>query len=451
MSGDRPASSDPSTDDELARRQARSVFHTWTAQKQAIPLDIVRAAGARFVTADGAEWVDFGSMTWNANLGHGHPAMQAALTTAAARGLLTYPTSVFPDKARAGELLAEIAPAGLAKSFICLSGAEANENAIKMAMLFTGRRKIVARAHSYHGATLGMLAISGDSRREPYRTALTALEGETLSPVVRLVDPDCFHCPMGKVPESCHHECAGALDAVLEQADPRTVAAVILEGVTGANGVFVPPPGYWRRVREVCDRHGVLLIADEVLSGFGRTGRWFAVDHDGVSPDLLTLGKGLTAGYAPGGAVVVSRRLAEFFDDHVLSCGLTAYAHPLTCAAIVAAITAYRDADLVARAARVGAALGETLRGLRRGRPFVGDVRGVGMLWALELTGEGVGDRAPLEAGRVARVAAALKRLHLHAHRRDNLIFVAPPLVATDDDLAEGVARLTAALDEARA
>ncbi len=438
--------------DDLTARQGRSVFYTWAAQRQAVPLEIVEAAGARFITADGAEWLDFGSMTWNANLGHAHPRMREAVAAAAERGLLTYPTSVFPDKARAGELLAEVAPAGLDKSFICLSGAEANENAIKMARLFTGRRKIVARAHSYHGATLGMLAISGDPRREPFLESIAALEADTLSPVVRLCDPDCFHCPMGKVPQTCHHECADALDAVLRREDPRTVAAVILEGVTGANGVFVPPVGYWRHIREVCDRHDVLLIADEVLSGFGRTGRWFAVDHDGVSPDMLTLAKGLTGGYAPGGAVVVNQRLASFFDAHVLSCGLTAYAHPLTCAAIVAAITSYRDEGLIDRAARVGSELGAALRGLQRARPFieVGDVRGVGMLWALELTAPG-GMRAPLEAARVARVAAGLRRQHLHAHRRDNLVFVAPPLVATEADLAEGVRRLGAALDEAAA
>jgi taurine--2-oxoglutarate transaminase len=441
-----PLPSAPDWTDDLTERQGRSVFYTWSTQRQAIPLEIVRAEGARFVTADGAEWLDLGSMTWNANLGHGHPAMRAALATAAARGLLTYPTSVFPDKARAGELLAEIAPPGMTKSFICLSGAEANENAVKMARLFTGRHKIVARDHSYHGATLAMLALSGDPRQVPFEAPSST--SATLPQVVRLVDPDCFHCPMGRVPETCHHECADALDALLRREDPSTVAAVILEGVVGANGVFVPPPGYWRRIREVCDRHGVLLIADEVLSGFGRTGRWFAVDHDGVTPDLLTVAKGLTGGYAPGGAVVVAERLDRFFDDHVLACGLTAYAHPLTCAAIVAAITSYRDEGLISRAASVGGALGEALRELQRTRPFIGDVRGVGMLWALELTVPGT--RQPLGGAAVARVAAAVKRQHLHLHRRDHMLFVAPPLVVTAEDLREGLARLGAALDEAR-
>ena len=423
---------------ELAQRQRERVFYTWSAQNRAVPLEIVSGQGARFETADGARWIDLGSMTWNANLGHGHPRMKAALAEAAGRGLLAYPTSVFPDKVRAGELLAEVAPPGLDHSFICLSGAEANENAVKIARLFTGRKKVIARTRSYHGATLAMLSLSGDPRREPFEPGLPG--------VVRTVDPYCFRCPVGREPTRCAHECADDLEQVLLREGPETVAAVIMEGIVGANGVFVPPPGYWKKVRAICDRHGVLLIADEVLSGFGRTGRWFAVDHDGVTPDLLTMAKALTGGYAPGGAVMVGDRIARHFDDNVLLCGLTAYAHPLTCAAIVAAIETYRDEALIARAANLGAWLEPRLRALQTGRSFVGDVRGVGLLWALELVAPGTRD--PLDGPAIARVAAALKRRHLHLHRRDNLIYVAPPLVATETDLSEAISLLAEALDE---
>lgn len=421
-------------------RQREAVFYTWSAQNQATPLEIIGGMGARFETADGGRWLDLGSMTWNANLGHGHPRMKAALGAAAARGLLAYPTSVFPDKVRAGELLAQIAPAGLTKSFICLSGAEANENAVKMARLVTGRPKIVARTRSYHGATLAMLSLSGDPRREAFEPGLPG--------VVRTVDPYCYRCPVGRMPETCAHECADDLEAVLLREGPETVAAVIMEGITGANGVFVPPPGYWRKVRQICDRHGVLLIADEVLSGFGRTGRWFAVDHDDVTPDLLTMAKGLTGGYAPGGAVIVSERIARHFDDHVLQCGLTAYAHPLTCAAIVTAIEIMRDEQLVERAAVLGAWLGERLARLAKTRPLIGDVRGIGMLWALELVVPGAASREPLRGEALVRVAAGLKRRHVHLHRRDNLIYIAPPLVATEADLTEALTLVAAALDE---
>jgi taurine--2-oxoglutarate transaminase len=423
---------------DLVARQNAHVFYTWSAQRSAVPLEIVDGLGARFQTADGARWWDLGSMTWNASLGHGHPRMRRALAEAAGRGLLAYPTSVFPDKARAGELLAEVTPPGLTKTFLCLSGAEANENAVKMARLVTGRKKIVARTRSYHGATLAMLSLSGDPRREPFEPGLPG--------VVRFTDPYCFRCPMAKEPATCHHECAQDLEAALLREGPETVAAVIAEGIVGANGVFVPPAGYWRRLRAICDAHGVLLIADEVLSGFGRTGKWFAVDHDGVTPDLMTMAKALTGGYAPGGAVIVGDRVARHFDDHVLVAGLTSYAHPLVCAAIVAAIETYRDDKLIDRAATLGARLGPRLAELARTRPAIADVRGIGLLWALELCVPGT--KEPLPGPALAKVAAALRAHHLHLHKRDNLLYVAPPLVISELELDEATAALGRALDE---
>jgi taurine--2-oxoglutarate transaminase len=216
---------------------------------------------------------------------------------------------------------------------------------------------------------------------------------------------------------------------------PETVAAVLLEGVVGPNGVHVPPPGYWRRVRALCDRFGILLIADEVLSGFGRTGRWFALDHDGVSPDLLTCAKGLTAGYAPGGAVVVHPRVARYFDDHMLYCGLTAYAHPLTCAAIATAIDIYRNEKLIERAAQLGLGLEQRLSQLKSACAAVRAFRGVGLLWAIEV-----------DPACAQKLVAALRAQHVHMHHRDNLFFVAPPLVATETDLDEGLAAFEVAL-----
>lgn len=424
---------------DLVDRQSAHVFYTWSAQKSAAPLEIVDGQGARFQTADGARWWDLGSMTWNASLGHGHPRMLHALAEAAGKGLLAYPTSVFPDKVRAGELLAEVTPAGLTKSFICLSGAEANENAVKIARLVTGRQKVVARTRSYHGATLAMLSLSGDPRRERFEPGLPG--------IARFGDPYCFRCPFGKEPTSCHHECAEDLETTLLREGPETVAAVIAEGIVGANGVFVPPPGYWKKVRAICDKYGVLLISDEVLSGFGRTGKWFAVDHDGVSPDLMTMAKGITGGYAPGGAVIVSEKLAKHFDDEVLWCGLTTYAHPLVCAAIVAAIETYRDDKLVERAAALGPRLGAGLAALAKRRPEIADVRGIGLLWALELCAPG--SKTPLAGPALAKLAATLRARHLHMHKRENLVYVAPPLVISEIELEEALGALGTALDEA--
>ena len=425
--------------DSLGDRQAARVFYTWSAQATALPMEIVDGAGARFVTADGARWWDLGSMVWNAGLGHGHPRMRKALAEAAARGLLVTPSAAYPAKLRAAELLTEVTPAGLEKTFFCLSGAEANENAVKIARLVTGRKKIVARNRSYHGATLAMLSLSGDPRRDPFEPGLPG--------VVRMGDPYCFRCPFGKEPTSCAHECAQDLETVLLREGPDTVAAVILEGIVGANGVFTPPAGYWKKIRAICDRHGVLLIADEVLSGFGRTGRWFAVDHDGVTPDLLTMAKGITGGYVPGGAVIVTDRIARHFDQNVLVCGLTSYAHPLVCEAIVAAIESYRDEGLVDRAAASGRQLAAKFADFARKRPYIGEIRGLGLLWAFELCAPGTRD--PLPSGTMAKVAAALRRNHLHMHKRDNLVYFAPPLVITDAELDEAVTAVGAAFDEA--
>jgi taurine--2-oxoglutarate transaminase len=423
----------------LADSQAERVFYTWSAQASALPLEIVGGEGSRFFTADGAVWWDLGSMVWNAGLGHGHPRMKAALSAAAARGLLVTPNAAFPAKARAGELLAAVTPPGLEKSFLCLSGAEANENAVKIARLVTGRKKVIARNRSYHGATLAMLSLSGDPRREPFEPGLPG--------VVRMGDPYCFRCPFGKEPSSCAHECAQDLETVLLREGADTVAAVILEGIVGANGVFTPPLGYWRKIREICDRHGILLIADEVLSGFGRTGRWFAVDHDGVTPDLLTMAKGLTGGYVPGGAVIASERIARYFDDQVLVCGLTSYAHPLVCEAVVAAIEIYRDEGLVERSAERGRWLGGALADFARKRPVIGEVRGIGLLWALELCRPGT--KEPISAAAMGRLAGALRTHHLHLHKRDNLVYLAPPLVISEAELAAALEALGVAFDEA--
>jgi taurine--2-oxoglutarate transaminase len=270
-----------------------------------------------------------------------------------------------------------------------------------------------------------MLSLSGDPRRKPFDPGLPA----------GVAWDDRYDKDDGP----------GSLDSLLRAEGPGTVAAVILEGVVGANGVFVPPPGYYRRIRETCDRHGVLFIADEVLSGFGRTGRWFAVDHDGVAPDMITCAKGLTGGYAPGGAVIVSERIARHFDDNVLSCGLTAYAHPLTCAAIVAAITAYKKEKLMPRAAALGEKLRAQLGAFTKTRPYIAETRGLGLLWALDLR-EPRSD-LPASPARMKLLSQDLRRRHVHIHKRDNLLFLAPPLVATPDELKAGLASVGKALD----
>jgi taurine--2-oxoglutarate transaminase len=307
-----------------------------------------------------------------------------------------------------------------------------------MARLITKRHKVIARTRSYHGASLAMLSVSGDPRNIPFEPALPG--------IVRMGDPYCYRCPWHQRPETCDLQCADDLERAVMEAGPESVAAVILEGVTGANGIFVPKPGYWKRIRALCDRHGILLIADEVLSGFGRTGRWFAFQHEDVTPDLVTCAKGLTGGYVPGGAVVVSDRIARHFEKEILLCGLTSYGHPLVCAATVAAIEAYREEKLVERTAKMGLLLRERFQTFRENRPYIGDVRGLGLLWAFDLL-ENPPARDPAAPARMALLHQELKKRHVWTHKRDAMLYFAPPLVVTEEDIEESLSRLGAAMD----
>jgi taurine--2-oxoglutarate transaminase len=340
-----------------------------------------------------------------------------------------------------GRLLAEVTPGDLKMSFFTNGGAEANENAIKLARWYTGRHKVIARYRSYHGATAAAITLTGDPRRWHAEPGIPG--------VVRMLDPYTYRCPAGH-PEPCP-VCTGGphLEELLQYEGPETVAAVILETVTGTNGVIPPPDGYLRSIRETCDRHGILLILDEVMAGFGRTGRWFACDNWDVVPDILTLAKGINSGYVPLGAMTVSEPISEWLRDRYLGGGLTYSGHPLACAAAVASIEAFREEGIVENAAEQGAYLATALPELASRHPSVGDVRGLGLFWGLEL----VKDRGTREmlvpfnatgdaAAPVARLAkAALERgLYLMTHW--NVVMICPPLTITREELDEGLAAL---------
>ena len=301
--------------EERLERQRRHVFFTWAAQRKADPLLIERAEGAEFWTAGGKRWIDFESQVFNAHLGHGHPAVVAALHAQVDSLAVAHPAAVFESKARLGERLQEVTPDGIEKFFLTLGGAEANENAIKLARLITGRSKILSRHMSYHGATMGALTLTGDWRRKPFEPGIPG--------VVRVPPPYCYRCPWSLEPESCARECVSHFERTVAFEGPENVAAIIVEPISGAAGGFLPPDGYLRSLRALCDAHGILLIADEVMTGFGRTGRWFACDHEGVTPDILTMAKGITGGHAPLGAVGVTEAIAERVEEDGLPSGLT--------------------------------------------------------------------------------------------------------------------------------
>ena len=369
------------------------VIYSWSAQGGVDRLRVSGGEGCWFWDADGRRYLDFASQVMNLNLGHGHPRLVEAVRRQAETLYGLAPSFASEPRSELARLLAEVTPGDLGMTLFTTGGADANENAVKLARWVTGRQKVVARYRSYHGATAGAAALTGDPRRWPAEP--------TVPGVVRMFDPYPYRCSAGHVYDrhgahgfdsAAGHadDCAIAaggphLEEILRYEGPDSVAAVILETVTGANGVLVPPPGYLASIREVCDRHGVLLIFDEVLTGFGRTGRWFACEHWDVVPDIMTLAKGISGGAVPLGAMVVSEKLRPWLEEHEFASGLTACGHPLACAAGVATITAMREERLVENAAAMGEVLAAELPELTDDHPSVGELRGLGLLWGLEL------------------------------------------------------------------
>jgi adenosylmethionine-8-amino-7-oxononanoate aminotransferase len=430
----------------------RYLLHGWSAQKARRPVLITHGEGAVFWDAQGTRYLDFASQLVNLNLGFGHPRVVKAIQAQAAS--LCYVAPAFANAQR-GELaraVAEVAPGDLTHVFFTTGGATANEAALRMARLVTGRHKVITRRRSYHGGTAGALSASGDPRRlgvEPGVPGTIVAE-----------DPFCYRCPFALRYPSCGLHCADHIGEIIEFENPETVAAVIVETITGSNGRIVPPPDYYARLRQICDRYGVLLICDEVMCGFGRTGKWFTVEHYGVVPDLMTLGKGITSGYVPLGAVVASDRVASFFESTPLLAGMTYSGHPLACAAGVATLAAYREEGLIERARILGDHLLSRLTALKDRHPAVGDVRGRGLFACIEL----VRDRETREpfvpwtprGGRethpaVAGTLRAMMERGVYAYTRWNMIMIAPPFVITEEELDEGIEAIDAALAAADA
>jgi taurine--2-oxoglutarate transaminase len=390
-------------------------FYTWMAQKGARGREVVGGEGAWFRTSDGGRWLDLGSLAYQAHLGLGHPRMIAAIERQARQLCVAAAWADYPAKHELAERLLAMAPPGFArgKVFYTLGGSEAMENAMKIARLVTGRLKFVARYRSYHGASLGALSLTGDYRRPPLEPLLPG--------VVRLVSDD-----------------PGALEEILT-GEAGTVAAVVLEPVTGANGVHLPPPGFFAGVRAACDRHGTLLVCDEVLTGFGRTGRALAIEHEGIEPDMITLAKGVTAGYSPLGAVLVHERIARHFDERVLWAGLTNYAHPLGCAAGVEAMSIYAEEKLFARAAELEPVLQAPLAALAERFPGrISQPRGRGLLAAVDVA---------LDPPAWQRLESEIerRRLHVHSSAKRASIILAPPLIIGRDELTAGLGELASA------
>ncbi len=413
--------------EEIVRLNRQYTLFSWSVQAAVDPIALAGGQGARFWDADGKDYLDFSSQLVNLNIGHQHPKVVQAIQEQAARFCFAQPGYATEPRGRLGEMLAQVTPGNLSKSFFCLGGAEANENAIKLARMVTGRWKVLARYRSYHGATHGAIALTGDHRRwaaEP-----------TMPGVTHVFDPYCYRCTFGWTPERCHRECISHIEEVIRFEGPDKIAALFMEGVTGTNGLIVPPDDYWPRVRALCDKYGILLVDDEVMSGFGRTGKWFAVDHWGVVPDIMTMAKGLTSGYVPLAAVVVSAPIAEYIEDKMLYCGLTYSGHPLACAAGVATLEVYQEDGLIENAARLGQVLGQALAEIKARHPSVGDVRHIGLFSAIELV-KNRASKEPLASGILAK---PLRERGLATLCLSNLVSISPPLCISEGELRQGL------------
>jgi len=423
-------------------------FWTWSAQGKVAPIPVKTAKGVYFWDVDGKRYLDFNSMTMCVNIGHGDERVINAIIEQARALPYAGPPMTTRPRALLGKLLAEITPGNLDHFLFTLGGADANENAVKLGRAYTGKHKILTRYRSYHGATAGAMALTGDPRR-------VAWEPNLMPGVVHFLDPyryrSTFHRSNPSVSEAeFTQDYLNHLEEIIQYEGAQTIAAILLETVTGTNGVIIPPEGYLQGVRDLCDRHNILLIADEVMSGFGRTGEWFAVDHWKVVPDLMTMAKGLTSGYAPLGAVAMKPEIAEFFKERAYQSGLTYNAHPISLAAAIANIQVMQEDHLIEHARAMGPILHRKLADLGEQHPSVGEVRSIGLFGILEL----VRDRqtkeplAPFDGS--SPLMAAFRKymlehgVYLYTHWHTVLII--PPLIITEEQLEEGIRVLDEAL-----
>jgi len=437
-------------DDDILALSKEHVFYTWSAQASVNPIAVKRAKGVYFWDVNDKRYLDFNSMTMCVNVGHGEERIVQAMEEQAAELPYAAPGMTTRIRALASKAVAEITPhKALTKILFTLGGADANENAIKLARGFTGRHKILSRYRSYHGATMGAMAATGDPRRQMW-------EPLTMPGVVHFLDPyryrSTFHRTNPDIPAAeFAQDYLNHLEEIIQYEGPETIAAILMEPVTGTNGIIIPPDGYMQGVRALCDKYGILMIADEVMAGFGRTGKWFAVEHWDVVPDIMTMAKGLTSAYAPLGAVAMKPEIAAAFDERVFQSGLTYTSHPVSLAAAVANIQVMKEDHLVEKAADLGPVLKRMLSDLGESHPSVGDVRSIGLFGVLELVRnrESKEPLAPWNSTspemRAFRKYCLDQGLFLYTHW--HTVLIVPPLVITEAQLEEGMNVLERALE----
>lgn len=427
-----------STNASVRARDVRSVFHSWSAQGHLEPLPIAGGSGVEVWDVDGNRYLDFSSQLVNVNIGHQHPKVVEAIQRQAATLTTVAPAHANETRAHAAELILDRAPDGFAKVFFTNGGADANENAIRIARLATGRDKVVSHYRSYHGNTGAAIAATGDWRRVP---------NEYSRGHVHVFGPYLYRSEFwAESPEQESERALRHLERTIQSEGPESVAAILIESIPGTAGILVPPPGYLAGVRRIADAYGIVLILDEVMAGFGRTGEWFAFDAFDVRPDLITFAKGVNSGYVPLGGVIIDAPLAERFDERVFPGGLTYSGHPLAAASAVAALEAMADEGVIENARTIGeTVIGPRLAELATAVEEIGEVRGRGVFWAIELVTDRE-SRIPVPATRMAELKAAMLSRGLLGFFSENRIHVVPPAVITAEDAHRGIDIIAEAL-----
>ncbi|WP_311211395.1 MULTISPECIES: aspartate aminotransferase family protein [unclassified Arthrobacter] len=432
MSPTRTALAVPTTNEEVAALDTANVFHSWSAQKTLNPLAIAGGSGSTVWDHEGRTYLDFSSQLVNTNIGHQHPRLIEAIKQQLDTLTTVAPAHANHTRALAARKVLAHSPSNMEKVFFTNGGADANENAIRMARLHTGRDKVISRYRSYHGNTGAAIVATGDWRRIP---------NEYSRGHVHVFGPYLYRSEFwAETPEQEAERALQHLRRTIEMEGPQSVAAVLLETVPGTAGILLPPPGYLEGVRALCDQHGIVLILDEVMAGFGRTGDWFALDAFNVRPDLITFAKGVNSGYVPVGGVIISKEISATFDDRVFPGGLTYSGHPLAAASIVASIEAFEEEDIIGNATRIGRDhLEPGLASLAARHDVIGEVRGRGVFWALELV-EDRQTRTPVSAAFMARLKAELLNRGLLPFIADNRVHVVPPAVVNPEEVRQALA-----------
>lgn len=431
---------------EIKEMQVKYNLQSWSKQRGINPIPIEKADGIYMWDFDGNRYSDMSSQLVNLNVGHNCRPIIEAIKEQAEKYCYLSPSYGSEPRAKLAKMVIDLMPDNMGKVFFTNGGADANENAIKIARMYTGRNKVFSRYRSYHGSTFGAGNLTGEPRRYPLEPGIPGF--------VHFFDPYIYREPIRFESEKAASDyyVAKLREQVIYEG-PDSVAAIVMETITGSNGVIIPPEGYLQGVRKICDEFGIMMICDEVMAGWGRTGKMFAFEHFGVKPDIVSFAKGITCGYVQLGGVAVSKDIAAYFDDHLLSCGLTYSAHPLACAAGIACVNYYKEANILENVNRVGKVLGDILEELKAKHPCVGDVRYIGLFTSIELvkdkqTKEPLVPYGKDPEGRMGKIIGALKAKGFMTYSHENMIFVSPPLIITEEQIREEMKKVDEVLSE---